>query len=130
MAARLHVCLEQRDQLVWTLARQQRSILTRLDGLNDTLNSRRVEAQKHELEWLLLETSIAEQLLNGQLRRVQGEAPQASLFGLDFRVICLAFEGERKHILKPTLLLSNELALLQVCNRHLQSDVSFRLKWH
>ena len=71
MVARLHICLEQRDQLVRILACQKRSILARLDGFNDTLSSRSAEAQKDELDWLLLETSIAEQLLNGQLRRVE-----------------------------------------------------------
>ncbi|CAI5717776.1 unnamed protein product [Peronospora destructor] len=126
MAARLHICLKQRNLLVGILASQKKSILTRLDGFNDALSSQRVEAQKHELEWFLLEASIAERLLNGQLRRVQGEAPRASLFGLDFRVICLVFEGERKHFMEPTLLLPNELDLLQAFNRHLQSDaISF-----
>ncbi|CAI5709659.1 unnamed protein product [Peronospora farinosa] len=122
MAARLHICLKQRNLLARILASQKKSILTRLDGFNDALSSRRAEAQKHELEWFLVEASIAEQLLNGQLRRVQGEAPRASLFGLDFRVICLAFEGEQKHFMEPTLSLPNELDLLQVFNRHLQSD--------
>ncbi|KAG3109677.1 hypothetical protein PI124_g10934 [Phytophthora idaei] len=121
MAARLRICLEQRAQLEQTLAEQKRNIQEGLDHLDDTSSSR-AELRKHELEWLLMEGLIVEQMLNGQLRRVQGELPRASLFGLDFRVICLVFEGQWKRCLDPPLSLSSELELLQVFGRHLQSD--------
>ncbi|CAH0476748.1 unnamed protein product [Peronospora belbahrii] len=121
MAARLHVCFEQQDQLVRILATQKKNILARRDGLNNISSFQRAGAQSCDPEWLLLEALIVEQLLNGQLRRVQGEPPRASLFGLDFRVVCLAFEGQQKNFLEPPLLLPNELKLLQVFYRHLQS---------
>ncbi|KAL4110911.1 hypothetical protein PRIC1_002595 [Phytophthora ramorum] len=121
MTARLHICLEQRDHLQRMLVGQRMNIQVCLDRFDDASSSRRTEIQKEELEWLLLEASIANQMLNGQLRRVQGELPCASLFGLDFRVVCLAFEGQREHFMEHQLALSHELVLLQVFSRHLQS---------
>ncbi|KAK1930534.1 hypothetical protein P3T76_013856 [Phytophthora citrophthora] len=121
MATRLRVCLEQCDQIERTLAVQTQIIQSHLDGLVDSSSSRDVEMQKHELEWLQLEVAIVEQMLKGQLRRVQGELPHASLFGLSFRVVCLVFEGQWQRFADPELLLSQELKLLQVCSRHLQS---------
>ncbi|KAG7388302.1 hypothetical protein PHYPSEUDO_012828 [Phytophthora pseudosyringae] len=121
-ATRLRTCLDQRDQLERTLAGQKRNIQARLDCLDDTSISRRAETRKQEFEWLLLEVSIVEQMLSGQLRRVQGELPRASLFGLDFCVICLVFDGQWKSFLDSPLSLSHELEVLQVFDRHLQSD--------
>ncbi|KAL3662480.1 hypothetical protein V7S43_012335 [Phytophthora oleae] len=121
MATRLRICLEQCDQLERILAAQTRNIQSRLDCLDDSSSSRSAEMQKHELEWLLLEVAIVEQMLQGQLRRVQGELPHASLFGLSFRVVCLVFEGQWQRVLDPPLLLSHELKLLQVFSSHLQS---------
>ncbi|RLN98818.1 hypothetical protein BBJ28_00001420 [Nothophytophthora sp. Chile5] len=123
LAARLHTCLQQRDQLEHILAVQKVNIHACLESLDDDIaDSRRAETRKVELEWLLLEASIAERMLNGQLRRVQGELPCASLFGLDFRVLCLAFEGQWKRFMEPPLSLSHELELLRAFRRHLQSD--------
>lgn len=122
MAARLRICLKQRDQLERTLNRQAVNIRNHLDRLDDTANSRQAQTRKEELEWLLLEVEIVEQMLKGQLRRVQGELPRASLYGLDFRVICLAFEGHRTNFMEPPLPLSYEVELLQIFNRHLQPD--------
>ncbi|RLN91726.1 hypothetical protein BBJ28_00005830 [Nothophytophthora sp. Chile5] len=123
LAARLHTCLQQRDQLEHILAVQKVNIHACLESLDDDIpDSRRTETRKVELEWLLLEASIAERMLNGQLRRVQGEIPCASLFGLDFRVLCLAFEGQWKRFMEPPLSLSHELELLRAFRRHLQSD--------
>ncbi|KAL7686461.1 hypothetical protein Plhal304r1_c026g0086581 [Plasmopara halstedii] len=119
MVTKLLVCLEQRIQLEQILGAHRRNILRRLDRFDD---SRHVDTQKHELEWLLLESSITEQLLNGQLRRVQGELPRASLFGLDFRVICFFVEGLFKKSLDLSLSLAFELDLLLIFSRHLQSD--------
>ncbi|EEY59543.1 uncharacterized protein PITG_12112 [Phytophthora infestans T30-4] len=108
MATRLRICLKLRDQLEQILADQKCNIQDRL-GRSDDTSSSRTELRKHELEWLLLECLIVEQLLNGQLRRVQGELPRASLFGLDLRVVCLAFEGQWKQRIDTPLSLPSEL---------------------
>ncbi|ETL83323.1 hypothetical protein L917_16719 [Phytophthora nicotianae] len=121
MSTRLRICLKLRDQLGQILAQQKRNIQDRLDHLSDTSSSRS-ELRKPELEWLLMEVLIVEEMFSGQLRRVQGELPRASLFGLDFRVSCLVFEGHWRRFLDPPLSLSSELQLLQVFGRHLQSD--------
>lgn len=122
IVTRLRICLEQRDQLEQMIGAHRRSIQNCLVCLDDTSDSRHGDTQKFELEWLLLEVSIVEQMLDGQLCRVQGELPRASLFGLSFRVICLIFEGQWKRILDPPLSLASELNLLHVFCRHLQSN--------
>ncbi|KAE9356567.1 hypothetical protein PR003_g2254 [Phytophthora rubi] len=122
ISTRLRICLKQRDQLERILTMQKVNIEDRLTCLHNSAISRHAETRKEELEWLLLEVVLAEQMLKGQLRRVQGELPRASLFGLDFRAICLAFEGQWKHVMEPPLSLSHELELLQIFSRHLQPD--------
>jgi hypothetical protein len=122
MVDRLHICFQQRGELEVILSGLKHNIQSRLDRIEDTTISDRVEARKTELEWLLVEVSVVERLLNGQLRRVQGELPRASLFGLDFRVICLIFGGQWKHVWGPTLSPAQELVLLQIFIWHLQSD--------
>ncbi|TDH73388.1 hypothetical protein CCR75_006669 [Bremia lactucae] len=122
MAARLHVCLEQREILELTLAAQKRNLQKHLNMLDDTSSSRHSPTRKNELEWLLLEVTIVEQLLKGQLCRVQGELPRASLFGLDFHVMCMYFGRQYKEIFNPPVPEAYELELLHVFNRHLQSD--------
>eukprot|EP00644_Phytophthora_capsici_P001092 jgi/Phyca11/571795/estExt2_Genewise1.C_PHYCAscaffold_430340 len=112
LASRLQICLGQCDQLERTLAVQTQNIQCRLDALGDSSSSRNDEMQKHELEWLLLEVSIVEQMLKGQLRRVQGELPHASLFGLSFRVACLVFEGQLQRLVDPELVTGGNNKLL------------------
>ncbi|GMF31832.1 unnamed protein product [Phytophthora fragariaefolia] len=123
MTARLCICLEQHDQLERILTSQKSNIQAQLSRFDGAVNVRHGDTQKQELEWLLLEVVIVERLLNGQLRRVQRELPRASLFGLEFRVICLAFEGQRKCSLETAITLPHELKLLQIFNQHLQFDV-------
>uniref|UniRef100_M4BV20 Uncharacterized protein n=1 Tax=Hyaloperonospora arabidopsidis (strain Emoy2) TaxID=559515 RepID=M4BV20_HYAAE len=126
MTTRLNICLKQRNHLAQILARQKVNIVARLESMTDTANSQCTRGQKDELEWLLQEALVAEQLLNGEFRRVQKEPPRGSLSGLDFRVICLVFEGQLRSLSKPTLSVDDELELLQVFSQHLQNNaISF-----
>ncbi|KAI9922562.1 hypothetical protein PsorP6_000095 [Peronosclerospora sorghi] len=121
--ARLNVCLDQHNQLMWLLDKLKSKVSACLGDYNNSSGSRCADTPKHELEWLLGEVLIVEKFVNGKLRRVQGETPLASLFGLNFRVICLVFEGQLKHSVEPVLSVANEVELLRIFNQHLQSDV-------
>lgn len=125
LSSRLKICLELHSQLQKLIVVQTGLLEVWKEQTQEagSGNGNAKECEQNDIDWLRVQASIAERLMNGQIGRGEGsELASASLYGIDSQALCTFFEMLWKKATDTSLPLAHELELLRVLSYHLHFD--------